>query len=132
MNLHYEFVAPQRDENIKILQADSFRFWNYSSTKDAFCRKKYAGPRYVLKNLTNDCFKEVSEYLLKENSLMTFPCTEEKKRLEVNGKLFHEEKCSKVPEFTSTTVQIKQIMEDNRIYCDGFTITVEREYQMFR
>ena len=122
--LKYEFSVPQLDTGIKILRASAFRFWNYTAP-DSYCWMKYAGPRFVLANITNGCYLDVQEYWMREDALRGHTCTTANGNLEPISRIYHQDVCHKAFTPSKRDIQVFQINGFNRIYCYGHNITVK-------
>lgn len=122
--LKYEFSIPQIDLGIKILRAEAFRFWNYTAP-DSYCWMKYAGPRFILANITNGCYLDVQEYWMKDDSLRGHSCNTVNGNLEPIVKLYHQDVCHKAFIPSKRDIQVIQVNGFNRIYCYGHNITVK-------
>lgn len=121
---NYKFVLPKMNTKVKILKAESFRFWNYT-LPEKVCWMKYSGPRYIMINTTNSCQMDVQEYWINDNSITAHPCNQENQLLDTTDKLFHADICKKQITGSTNDIQVKQYNGLYKIYCFGNNITVE-------
>jgi len=73
MHLRLEGTVPQLDSDMRVMQARAFKFWNRTTTGD-YCWMRYAGPRYVLANVSSNCFADLDANLVTDNSVTGVLC----------------------------------------------------------
>ncbi|CAA2962379.1 Hypothetical predicted protein, partial [Olea europaea subsp. europaea] len=122
----YMFTMPHTDHKIKILSAESFRFWNRTSP-ERFCWMKYAGPRYVMVNTSNSCQLDVQEYWVTEKRISGHPCLQTNKQLERKEQVYHADTCFNKPSASQQDIQVKLFNGFYKIYCFGSNITIDKE-----
>lgn len=88
---------------------------------------KYAGPQYILANVTNNCLSDVMSYWIHDKMIQGQPCTEQNKELDNLNSLFHKDVCYNKPPQLSQSVQVKPVDGLQQIYCYGVNITVRKE-----
>lgn len=126
MAFNYQFLMPQTNPKVRIMKAESFRFWNLTAT-NKYCWMKYSGPRYILVNTTNSCLKDIQEYWISEKSVRSQPCHNDNQQLEPIQHLYHADICRSDFKNDTKDIQIKQFNGLYRIYCFGSTITINKE-----
>ena len=81
MAFSYDFVMPEKVNDIKIMKSESFMFWNYTTTK-GYCWMQYNGPRYVMTNVTNNCQKEVQDFWITDDTISGHTCEQSNEELD--------------------------------------------------
>jgi len=122
----YQFTMPKSNPKVKIMKAESFRFWNLTEP-NKYCWMKYSGPRYVLVNTTNGCQEDVQEYWINERTVSSHPCNRENQQLEPAQQLYHPDVCRKQVNGDPKDIQVKQFNGFYRIYCFGNNITIANQ-----
>jgi hypothetical protein len=122
----YQFLMPLTDPKVKIMKAESFRFWNRTSL-DKYCWMKYSGPRYVMVNTTNSCQMDVQEYWIDSKGVSSHPCIKENRPLEQISNLYHPDICRDSFTGSDKDIQIKHYNGLYKVYCFGNNITVSNQ-----
>lgn len=127
--LKVSFTVPEIDTRMEILEASSFKFWNQTSP-NKFCRMKYAGPRYILANHTNNCYLDIDTDWLHRDALEDHPCNGENSigTLSRINFPFHSEACVNKLIFSTNDIQVKRMNGFIHIYCLGHEIILEIEH----
>lgn len=123
MELHIEGIVPRRDPSIKILQSRSMKVWNRTSSGD-YCWMRYAGPRFVIANVSNSCYDDLDTNSVIDESVTGLLCDRRDQRLRSIDQLFVSQGCFKKPEFTEASQQVIRYNGDHHIYCPNSTILV--------
>lgn len=125
---HFEmsfwFTIPIKTEYTKILEAESFRIWNKTET-GANCLVRYIGPKYIITNSTSDCFSEIEKHFIENEAVQSHVCVEPHKRVNSNRILFEAAECHESPNYPKT-IDVKEVGENNLVYCFGNNITVRQ------
>lgn len=117
-----KFRFPVKAENVKIQRGAGLRFWNQTKPNE-YCWMKYAGPRYVLVNHDNNCYMEIAEYSIIDETYRGNMCDVENKKLQHKHSLYHPDYC--VSDIDETDdYQMVTRNGYNKIYCYGLNITV--------
>lgn len=88
---------------------------------------KYAGPQYIMANVSNNCFLDVLRYWIHDDSIQGQPCLTQNGVLENRNNVFIADVCHNPPPMKSQNVQVKTIDGFQRIYCFGVNITIRGE-----
>lgn len=128
LKLEYKFNVPVRDTGVKIMKAESFQFWNMTNKGvNAFthCLMQYAGPKYVLANRTNNCYTDIDEFAISQDSLRAFPCLNKNGALDEDKEPYTKGGCHITYTPMSRYIQVKEYNGFNKIYCWGFNISTQ-------
>jgi len=126
MVLNIAGKVPILDSDIKILQSRSFKFWNKTNTGD-FCWMRYAGPRYVLTNTSNNCFVDLDTNSIQDESVTGTLCEVKDKQMKPLEKAYVPHGCNKDPRIDERYEMVLRHNGDNLIYCPNGTITIKQE-----
>lgn len=127
--LFLTFTVPKIEKRISVLEADPISFWNKTENGE-WCLMKYAGPGLVMLNETSSCLMHVHKHWLGNNAktLEGHPCitpeTGRKSFAELGG-VYHKEKCRASFTPSQDDIVVKTNNGYCRIYCYGYTITIE-------
>jgi hypothetical protein len=125
--LDLKFNMPVLDDEVRILRARSFKVWNQTQP-GRFCLTKYTGPRFVLTNVTNNCYDDLDTEQVVEDSVTGFTCDKQDQGLEKIENVFAHQQCLSKPNYHSKE-QVIQYGSDNLIYCPGQMISIrDRDY----
>lgn len=94
MVFEYQFLMPRINPKIRIMKAESIRFWNRTEP-NKYCWMKYAGPRYIMVNTSNSCQQDVQEYWITDKRIYSQPCRVDNHQLEPIPKVYHTDICRK-------------------------------------
>lgn len=86
---------------------------------------KYAGPRYVPVNTTNNCQLDVQEYWITDKQVTGHPCMKENQQLEPIANTYHKTVCHRNVTAYSRNIQIKHFNGYYKVYCFGHNITID-------
>lgn len=120
---NYQFTMPSVNKKIKIMKAESFRFWNVTST-GKYCWVKYGGPKYVMVNQTSQCQMDVQEHWISDQRISGHLCLKADEQLNEIGSLFHPDICKDKFKSNPNDIQIKIFNGYYVIYCYGHKIKV--------
>lgn len=129
IEIEINFQMPNPIEEIQVLEANAFRFWN-STLEDKQCWMKYAGPKYIIANTTNNCYKELPSERIEDKRVTSPKCDEQNGEIDVNEKVYHSVRCYKGLEIDEETVQVKYFITKNKIYCFGHNITIQNKNRL--
>lgn len=118
--------APQRDSRLRILQAGSFKFWNRTASNE-HCWMRYAGPKYILANVSINCYDDLNTNSIIDESVTGLLCENKNQALKPVEKVFHSQGCFKNVTIGEHDEQVLQFNGDHLIYCPNSTILINSE-----
>lgn len=128
LRFQVEFTVPLLDTKAEVLQAHPFKFWNVSATDLRLCHYRYAGPRYVLANLSNGCYMGLDSDWINYESVEGHPCNADDARQSVQlfdlKRPFHSERCVDKFVADSDDIQVHRANGFMKVYCFGHHIVV--------
>lgn len=126
LTFEYQFLMSVTNRKVKIMKAESFRFWNLT-IPHKYCWMKYNGPRYIMVNTTNSCQQDIQEYWITDKSVTSHPCLKENLALEQIERLYHPDVCRDKHKGDSKDIQLKHFNGMYKIYCFGNNITISNK-----
>lgn len=125
--LSIRFVMPVHNRDIRILRARSFKFWNQTSP-GRFCYTKYSGPRFVITNITNNCYDDLDSEQVIDDSVTGYLCNRQDQGLDRIENVFSRQACASKPQYHNKE-QVIRYGSDNYIYCPEQHIQIhEKQY----
>lgn len=126
LKLKYVISVPQINKSIKIMKAESFKFWNQTSPTE-YCWMKYAGPNYILANSTNNCLLHLETHWVKDQSVRGHTCMKANEALGIQAETFHPEECYDTLTPSNKEIQVFEHHGLQKIYCFGHNITIQKQ-----
>lgn len=121
--VNYVITVPIIDENVKIMEARAFNFWNQTSPTN-YSWMNYNGPKYIMANLTNDCLLPLDKNWIIDSTVRGIVCDTPGKTIKIDSTMYQSTDCFNC----SNKKDYLQIIDHNgleKIYCYGHNITIE-------
>lgn len=123
LTFNYRILVSTKNPKVKVMQAESFRFWNFTGSGKT-CWMKYAGPKYILVNTTNSCHQDIQEYWITDKQISGHTCLKDNKQIETAKHIYHPDICRTNFKGSPNDIQIKIFNGYYQIYCYGNNIIV--------
>lgn len=122
----FSFSVPQRDLNMRVVNADAFMFWN-STKVHKYCLMRYDEPSTILVNTSNQSYESINPSLVNANAIWGLGCCKPGAKFLQGHRLFKESECTNYKPDFAKTIQFKNLQDATRGYCYGANISISSE-----